>query len=251
MNRPEQNTTNSQESRNGKEKFKLRSLKALSGVGIAVLAACNTPVAQGGENTPPAPAETTTTQEQEKIPIETNFDVETISAELPADQLIDAALNRQNDWVFQGATSETVPDNQAQVDNLYLNDPSYNEDYDAVLRAVADANGQKYAETVFKTDWQNDPALVDYYNDKVAANAETMNTNIARFKRGEAYVEQVSQIGAVVELEAEENQRIVKFDVQDTLINSNNVPVTSTGTYTFDISDGTARIAAVSYDIQN
>lgn len=114
---------------------------------------------------------------------------------------------------------------------------------------MADVNGQKYADTVLKTGWQNDPSLVEYYDDKVNDNVSMMNANIARFKRGEVYIEQTSQIDNIVELEAEENQRVIQFDVQETLSESSVVVAPATGTYTFDISDGTARLAAVSYDI--
>lgn len=252
MNHPEQITSNQQER---KKDILNRSVAALSAVGIAVLAACGPnaeaqspdPVETTVSTEAPAPVETTEApQTPEATPSATPESLR-LSAELPADQLVEGSMELWSDWIFAGATEDTA---QATYDDWmgYFNGGL--EDY---KNEVAQKSGDFYAAALLPDNWQDDPYASAIYNNTVNNNKEMLSTVINRKENNQPLIDHSFTVSNVVENDhTSDGARIVEFDLNEQYVNNETTPEQSShGLFRYTVAeDGTARLTEYTFTAQ-
>lgn len=243
---------------NGKSERKA-SLRIVGGfVGAAVaggaalgLSACDTAATAStpGVTTAietPKPS-VTPSPEVPKVPEVTSEQLR-IPADLPTEELAKAAIDLLNDWLYADATADVIAaTDQATTDAVLIDNVPYQE----AIANLAQENAELYASALLVDNWRADPDLVAFHDGAVANNEEAIEIAITRFTRGEPLItrehtyrfEGTYAEPYLGEQDAPEGQRIIAFRMATDFINSE-VPTYSAEYYfTFDVSDGTARLA--------
>lgn len=211
-----------------------------------------TPEAEATSPTPETPSVSPTDipseEPTETVEVEVTTESLRIPADLPAEELAQASSDLWQAWAQAGTDADSVATMQ---DRLYEIWHDYNGDYDVILDAVARENAGLYTTALLADNWADDPNMVRFYEDTVAANAHSIEVSQKRFVTNEPLIEVTTIVSDVVELDAHDGQRIIQFVLREEATNSDFVAPVGTVTRTFDITDGTARLIASSTALHN
>ena len=186
-----------------------------------------------GEN-PTQPVETETPAPVETEPT-TSIDLEPIPADAPPEEIAQASTDMWNDWVFTGATEDTV----VETNNSWF---AYEGEYESFLQETANKNAEPFVETYFAPDRENNQALVHYYDIAVEANKDYLEVALNRINNDKPLIDVSVEISNVFEVPAPEGQRTIQFNIDGEFTNSEVEYRGGLIKRTFDISDGTARM---------
>lgn len=207
------------------------------------------PVTPGETATPtttPAPTETVEPSPTD-IPtgIETEVplsDIEPVPADLPADELVKEMSERLEQWVFAGATEDSIAETQNKV--LALMDEGHQ--YEDALDLVAQENAKKYEDTLLAENWEENPLTVDYRDGIIEENTNLMGVVLGQQTRGEEFIYREIEFSEFEEITdptlVKEGQRLIHFVKSVTPRNSTSEPRKVLMAQVFDVSDGTARL---------
>ena len=186
-----------------------------------------------GEN-PTQPVETETPAPIETEPT-TSIDLEPIPADASPEEIAQASTDMWNDWVFTGATEDTV----VETNNSWF---AYEGEYESFLQETANKNAEPFVETYFAPDWENNQALVRYYDVTVGANKNYLEVALHRINNDKPLISVSTEVSNVFEVPAPEGQRIIQYNISGEFTNSEVEYRGGLIKDIFDISDGTARL---------
>lgn len=193
------------------------------------------PTAAPVETAEPSPSDLPTAETPETITT-----IEPVPADLPAQELVEAASALVQEWIFAGATEDSIEATRAErLDILGEGGVTAEE----AVRIIAERNAEQYTDTILGSDWQNNAWAVEYREYLISSNVRAIQSALTRFVNGEPLQYQTTESSDFSELEAPDGQRIVSYQQTTTIHNGEHEPSTSIYVHTFDIlDDGTVRL---------
>lgn len=213
--------------------------------------------------TPATPVESAEPTPDTVVEAEPTVESLQLSAELPAEELAQQAIDRLNEWRFADATESTV----APVAQAWLD---YDGGMDVFLHDVAEENAQLYSAALFAENWQSNPMMVETYDNYVSSNADFIGAAVTRHLLEEENQEDMPLVSMTTKVEnVQEFSSVAEMDPADitplwevvkeqiNLGNARVITYTATPTFenwpegddspshivqVFDITTGTARL---------
>ena len=210
------------------------------GIGVAALTGCGPnaeakgPTQEVTQSIEATPSVSETTPEAS---IEVTSESLLIPADLSVEQLAITSGKLWDEWVFAGATDETLAVTDRGFDD-------FNGTIDEYIAGLAQKNADLYSSAFLGENWQDDPSLVGFYNNTVEANKMYIEIGLKRYMNDEPMIKVVEHESDITELPAPEGQRIIQYTLSGKIENSTSQYIGGIVKRTFDISSGSALLIA-------
>lgn len=185
-----------------------------------------------GEPTAPSDPETQT-------PVEIAPETLRLSADLPAEELARQSVDLVNDWMFAGATEETIEATAAEQIRLIQEEGI---GFEQAFTYMAEENADYYTKAVMVDDWENNPEAVEFHQYMVDRNAKAIQVALTRHTNNEPLITWDVEVSDVQELERPEGKRSIQYISTITAHNDESVPtpVSLMNVRGFDTTSGSA-----------